>query len=151
MINHVEVEGTLVKEPVSRVAGQATVISFSIAQNTRKKDAGGQWVDGDPFFFDVEYWPSDPQFWLQRLTKGTSVVVTGELRQDRWTDQTTGQTRSAVKIRATDVTSKWIPTVEWQNKMKADRGTAHAQSEPAQQAQPTVQAQPVADANDIPF
>ena len=146
MINHVMIEGTLTKEPEARTAGQKTVLSFSIAQNSKKKDASGNWVDGDTSFFDVEFWPNDPQFWIKRLQKGTSVVVVGFMKQDRW--EKDGQQFSRIKITANDVVSKWIPEISWQNQMKAARtGTAPAPQTPP----PAATAQPPEFPSDIPF
>ena len=131
LINETRIEGNLTREPELKdvPALGKTVLSFGIAQTPKKKDASGNWIDGETSFFDVEFWPSDPQFWAQRLTKGTSVIVFGHLKQERWEHEEKQMSR--IKIIADDITSKWIPTVEWQNRMKEARNgqgnTAQAQ------------------------
>ena len=137
LINEVRIEGNLTREPELNAVSAIgkTVLKFGIAQTPRKKDASGNWIDGETSFFDVEFWPSDPQFWAQRLTKGTTVIVFGRLTQDRWEHE--GKQMSKVKIVADDVVSKWIPTIDWQNQMKAARsgqGNTAQTQQPAQNA-----------------
>jgi single-strand DNA-binding protein len=108
-MNQVIIEGNLTREPELKPAGDKTVINFGIAYNTRKKDASGQWVECSPMFFDVEYWPNDPQYWAKRLTKGTSAVVSGSLKYETW--QKDGQNFSRVKIRAQEIFAKWLPEI----------------------------------------
>ena len=110
--NFVFIEGNLTRDPDTKYtqAGK-TVINFSIAHNNRKKE-GDTWVDGEPDFFDCEYWPSDPQYWLKRLGKGAAVIITGELKQDRWEFE--GKTMSRVKIRVTSIGAKWLPELTGQ-------------------------------------
>ena len=109
-INYVEIEGNMTRDPeVKTIAGVKTVLNFSIAHNTRNKDDAGNWVDGEPMFFDCEYWPNDAAYWLKRLGKGVGVIVTGELKQDRW--EKDGQVRSAVRIRVTSIGARWLPEI----------------------------------------
>jgi single-strand DNA-binding protein len=111
-LNFVDIEGNLVRDPEARSVWDKTVITFSIAHNNRvKDDSTGQWKDGDPDFFDVEYWATDPQYWLKRLGKGVSVIINGTLKQDRWNDAE-GKTRSRVKIRADNILAKWLPEIQ---------------------------------------
>jgi single-strand DNA-binding protein len=108
-MNEVTIEGNLTREPELKSVGDKTVINFGIAYNTRKKDASGNWGEGDPMFFDVEYWPNDPQYWVKRLTKGTSVVISGSLKYESW--QNGGNNFSRVKIRAQEIFAKWLPEI----------------------------------------
>lgn len=106
--NFVHEEGNLTRDPEVRTTptGKA-VLSFAIAQTQRKKNDAGQWEDGETSFFDVEFWPSDPAYWIKRLGKGTGVVIDGELKQDRWEDADKN-VRSKIVIRATSIFSKWL-------------------------------------------
>lgn len=106
----VRIEGTLTRDPeVKTTAGGVTIVKFSIAHNTRKKDDSGQWVEGTPSFFDVDFFPNDPQYWLKRLGKGVSVIVAGTIRQDRWEHE--GKTMSKVGIKADSIFAKWLPEI----------------------------------------
>jgi single-strand DNA-binding protein len=112
-INHVIEAGTLTRDPdIKDVAGK-TVMSFCIAQNTSKKDEGGNWVDGEPMFFDVDFWPGDPQWWAKRLGKGVSIVVTGELKFRKWDKD--GVMYTKISIRANTITAKWLPELNTPN------------------------------------
>ena len=129
-------EGTLVREPETKTIGDKTVIKFSIAENVRTKDAEGKWVDGESNFYDLDYWTENPQFWLQRLQKGTSVVVKGTLRQEKW--EKDGQ--------------KWLPTIEQQNAFRNNKGVSVSEPvTPAQTAPGTTPAAPAQNNDKIPF
>lgn len=143
MTNETKQEGNLTREPETRTTGTGkTVINFSIAQTPRKKNnETGEWTDGETSFFDVEFWPNDPQKWLKCLTKGTPVIVVGSLKQDRW-DQD-GQSRSKVKIIARDIFYKYVPEIKWQEQMKAERSSEQQQQAPSPQQQPQYPQQPV--------
>jgi single-strand DNA-binding protein len=108
--NMVREEGTLTRDPeVKALPSGVTLLKFSIAQNTRKKNEAGEWVDGEAMFFDVDFFPNDPQYWLKRLAKGVTVIVVGTLKQDRW--EKDGQVHSKVSIRAETIYAKWIPEI----------------------------------------
>ena len=115
-VNYVSIEGNLTREIELRQAGSKTVISFSIAHNTRAKDAAGNWGEGPAEFYDVEFWPNDPKYWANRLTKGTSVIISGALKQDRWEQD--GQARSRVKIVAREIGAKWLPEIQGNSEQK---------------------------------
>jgi len=80
--------------------GQARA-NISIAVNRSRKQ-GDQWVD-EANYFDVTIWGKSAENLLPYLKKGTRVGVEGYLKQDRWQDKTTGQTRSRVSIVANNI------------------------------------------------
>ena len=94
-INHVVLVGRLTRDAELKYTsnGQA-VCKFSIAINRRRKN-GDQWED-EPNYFDIVLWGRQGEALNQYLTKGKTVGVDGELRQDRW--QQDGQNRSKVEI-----------------------------------------------------
>ena len=52
-INRVILTGNLTRDPELRTAGSGTpVCSLRLASNTRRRDAGGEWVE-KPNYFDV--------------------------------------------------------------------------------------------------
>ena len=143
-------EGTLVREPETKTIGDRTVIKFSIAENVRTKDAEGKWVDGESNFYDLDYWTENPQFWLQRLQKGTSVVVKGTLRQEKW--EKDGQKHSKIGFNVTDINYKWLPTIEQQNAFRNNKGASASEPvPPAQTAPGTTPAAPAQNNDEIPF
>jgi single-strand DNA-binding protein len=141
-INSVIIEGNLVRECETKAVGDRTVINFSIAENTRMKDDAGQWKDGEPNYFEVEWWPTEPAYWLKRLGKGVGVVVVGRLKQDRW--EKDGMKHERVRIRAESIGAKWLPEIG------ASQGAGAAQGSTQTQGQARSMASPIAD-DSIPF
>jgi single-strand DNA-binding protein len=80
--------------------GQARA-NISIAVNRSRKQ-GDQWIE-EPHYFDVTIWGKSAENLLPYLKKGTRIGVEGYLKQDRWQDKSTGQTRSRVTIVANNV------------------------------------------------
>ena len=68
----------------------------SIAVNRSVKE-GDQWQD-EASFFDVSILGKTAENLKTYLRKGTQIAVHGYLKQDRWRDKQSGQTRSSVVI-----------------------------------------------------
>ena len=80
-INDVVMSGNLVYDPkFSGGNGKVSRASFRIANTNRRKDAEGNWIDGDTLFIDVVCWRSLAEHVVESIGKGTSVVVTGRLK-----------------------------------------------------------------------
>ena len=96
-INAVALVGRLTRDAELRytTAGSA-VANISIAINSRKK-RDDQWVD-EAHFFDAVIWGQTAESLSPYLVKGKQVGIQGELRQNRWQDQQSGQNRSKVEI-----------------------------------------------------
>jgi len=101
-INQVTIIGRLVRDPEIRYTSSGTpVTKFSIAnnntfvQNNERKD--------DVSYFDINVWGNQAVNCEKYLKKGSQVAIIGSLRQNRWNDKTTGQTRSKVEITANSV------------------------------------------------
>ena len=69
--------------------------SFRIAVSTGK--------DKSPDWFDVECWNQSAERAMQRLSKGSRVVVSGSLKQERWQDRQSGTQRSKVVLNAESI------------------------------------------------
>ena len=101
-INTTVLVGRLTRDMELRYTGTGTAIGkFSVAVNRRRKQ-GEQWVD-EANFFDVELWGRQAEAIQQYMQKGKQIAVSGELRQNRWTDTATGGNRSKVVIHAITV------------------------------------------------
>lgn len=95
--NYFTVTGNLTRDPEQSGNGPVKV---AIAVNARKKDKmTGEWVD-DPSFFDVVVWEREE---AASLSKGSTVTVTGRLKQERWDDRETGAKRSKVVLVANTI------------------------------------------------
>ena len=99
-INHVVLVGRLTRDAeLKYTTGGQAVCKFAVAVNRRRKN-GEQWED-EANYFDVVLWGRQGEALNQYLTKGKSIGVDGELRQDRW--QQDGQNRSKVEIVANNI------------------------------------------------
>lgn len=112
MSNFFIVEGNLVREPETKLVGQRTLIKFSIAENQRTKDANGNWVDGEPNYYDMNFWTEKPDYWLKRLGKGVSVLCRGNFKQDKW--EKDGKKYTKINFTVTDINGKWLPELDTQ-------------------------------------
>ena len=101
-LNRVTVIGHLTRdEELKYTPGGMAIGNFSLALNRRVKK-GQEWVD-EANYFDVAIFGKQAESLKRFLTKGKQIAVDGFLKQERWNDQQTGQTRSAVKIIANDI------------------------------------------------
>jgi len=101
-LNQVIIIGRLVRNPEIRYTTSGTpVTKFSVAnnmtymQNNEKKDLVN--------YFDINVWGNQAVNCEKYLKKGSQVAIIGSLRQNRWADKATGQTRSKVEITANTV------------------------------------------------
>lgn len=98
-INYVIIAGNLTKDPVFRQTTNGTpVVNFTIASNRKFKDSSNQWQE-DVCFVGIVAWNKLAESCKDRLSKGSAVLVDGELQSRTWkTDD--GNSRSIVEIKA---------------------------------------------------
>jgi single-strand DNA-binding protein len=96
-LNNVSLIGNLVRDPEMKYtqSGMA-VCKISIANNFQQKK-NNEYVD-DVNYFDISVFGSVAENCGKYLKKGSKIGVSGELRQNRWTDNQSGQNRSKVEI-----------------------------------------------------
>ena len=92
--NFTGIEGRLTKDPEMTTAGELQICKMSIATNGFK--------EGDVSFFDVTCFKKLAETCGKYLKKGSHILVSGELKQDRWKNKE-GQNRSKVAIIANNV------------------------------------------------
>lgn len=98
----VTIVGNLTGDPELRFTptGDA-VVKFSVAFNRRVFDRqANEWKDGTTDFHRVTAWRQLAQNIAETLTKGSRVIVQGDLRMRTWTDEKTNEPRSAWEITA---------------------------------------------------
>ena len=107
--NNVTIIGNLTRDVELRFtpSGQA-VASFGLAQTPRKRNAAGEWEDGDPMFFDVTAWRDLGENIAESLAKGSRVIVSGRLQYRSW-ENDEGDKRSKVEVVADDIG----PSLRW--------------------------------------
>lgn len=97
------VVGNLVSDPEVRFfdSGDA-YCNITVAVGSRKKDADGNWVDGNTSYFDVQVIGSHATNLADSLVKGQRVIVTGSQTSRAYEDKE-GVKRTAYSIRATAI------------------------------------------------
>lgn len=99
----ITVTGNVGKDVELRFAGdkQIAVATFSMAHTPRiRKD--GEFTDGETMWFKVVAFMSKAEMIADQLKKGDSVLVTGSLTQNTYTDRD-GKERTALEIKADEV------------------------------------------------
>jgi single-strand DNA-binding protein len=99
-INTVFVIGRMTRNAeISATAGGTTVLKGSVAvsRSLPPKNDGEEWKQ-ETSFFDFTLFGKTAESAAKWATKGKQVAIRGELRQDRWEDKNTMETRSKVYI-----------------------------------------------------
>ena len=91
--------GRLTKDPVQKDWQGTTVVSFTMAVNTTKKE-GDKYISD---FYNVSVWGKLGEFILPRVWKGAMVQVYGDLQLQNYKDSN-GVERQSLSVRASDVT-----------------------------------------------
>lgn len=98
-LNSVLIAGNLTKDPVIRQTRNGTpVANFSIASNRKFRDGDNQWQE-DVCYVGVVAWNRLAESCVDKLRKGSAVLVEGELQSRTWQTED-GATRSTVEIKA---------------------------------------------------
>lgn len=102
-INVCVFSGNLTKDAeVRKTADGTAIVKFSIAVNGRGKQ-GGEWVN-IANYFNCTMFGAYAEAISESLTKGTRVIVSGQAKQDRYTDRNgKNQERIEFKIDAVDI------------------------------------------------
>lgn len=105
-INSVTISGNLTRDSELRYTTSGSpILSFGVAVNESHKNAQGEWEERANFFNVVKFFYDQrpAEYWQQRLTKGTHVMISGKLRYTSW--EKDGQKHSAVEIVAGPIDS----------------------------------------------
>lgn len=94
MINEVTIEGKIVSGVELRSTKKGIPVSdFRIVNKTNRKVKNS-------VFIDIEVWGNEAKKVHDLASKGSKVVINGEIRRDVWTTKDTGEHRSKLKITA---------------------------------------------------
>ena len=98
-LNSVLIAGNLTKDPVFRNTSNGTpVVNFCIASNRKYRDSNSDWQE-DVCYVGVVAWNKLADSCLERLKKGSAVLVDGELQTRAWKAED-GGTRSVLEVKA---------------------------------------------------
>jgi single-strand DNA-binding protein len=99
-LNSVVLSGRLTRDPELRYTQSGKALcNFAIAVTSRYKAASGE-AKEEVYFADCKVWrPELAEYIGTKLAKGAPVIVTGELRQDEWTDAATNMRKTKLYVR----------------------------------------------------
>lgn len=98
-INSVMIAGNLTNNPSFRKTTNGTpVANFYVASNRKFKDSSGQWRE-NVCFVGVVAWHKLAESCVEYLTKGSAVLVEGELQSRTWKNDD-GTNNNVVEIKA---------------------------------------------------
>jgi single-strand DNA-binding protein len=96
-MNTLTITGNLGSDPELRFTanGQA-VANLRIADTPRRKNAAGEWEDGETLWMGATVWGCDAEAVAENLRKGDRVVASGRLGSRTWDKD--GQTRTSIEM-----------------------------------------------------
>ena len=98
----ITITGNLTNDPELKFTPKGdAVASFTVAVSKRVKE-GDKWVDGPSSFYRCSIWRQYAENIAETLTKGTRVIVTGEMRQREYEDKQ-GEKRQVWELHADEV------------------------------------------------
>ena len=107
--NFVQIIGNVTRDPELRyTTGGAAVCSFGIAYTPRRRNANGDWEDGETSFFNCSARRDLGENIAASISKGNRVVVTGSVRARDWEDRD-GNKRTSIEIDVDDC----APSLRW--------------------------------------
>ncbi|HQJ41444.1 MAG TPA: single-stranded DNA-binding protein [Exilispira sp.] len=97
--NRVIIAGRLVKDPqyqeVTGSNGVASLLKFTLVNQAYRSV--------EPSYFDCTFWGKRVEFFKDKLSKGSHIIVEGELRQERWIDKASGEKKSKIVINVSSI------------------------------------------------
>ncbi|MGH3867245.1 MAG: single-stranded DNA-binding protein [Pseudonocardiaceae bacterium] len=120
--------GSLTTDPELRFTQSGTAVAnFTVASNPRRFDkATSEWRDAEPLFLRCTVWRQAAENVAESLTRGTRVIVTGQLVQRSY-ETSAGERRTSYELNVTEIGASLQFT---QVKIvKADRGTGRTAAE----------------------
>jgi single-strand DNA-binding protein len=101
----ITVVGNLVADPELRFTPNGVAVcSFTVASTPRQFDKNtNQWKDGEPLFLRCNVWRQAAENVANSFSKGSRVIVVGNLVQRSWEDKDGGGKRSAFELQVDDI------------------------------------------------
>jgi single-strand DNA-binding protein len=103
-------EGNLADDPQVRFTPSGKQITeITVLVNQRRQNSDGEWVDAEPTRHVVRAFKTLAENMVESLAKGDRVFVHGTVTTEAWTDQHTGDKRTAQRVLAEIVG----PSLRW--------------------------------------
>lgn len=106
--------GNLTREPELRFTPTkgTPVANLGVAENHRRRDESGEWVDADPTYWQVTVWGEQAEHVAESLAQGHHVVIVGRTGTRVWTP--TEGARAGEEQRALEVVADHVaPSLRW--------------------------------------
>lgn len=151
-LNRVYLAGNLTRDPeVRRTPTGTAVTEFGLAINEKYRDKSGEMAE-KTCFVDIVVWARQAETCSEYLSKGSPVLIEGQLQLDRW-ETDSGEKRSRMRVRASRVQFLSSPRrAEYGDapppRAEDEQGASPNESQASAQASPTVGED---DADDLPF
>lgn len=121
MSSKVTLQGRLTKDPELRfTSGGKAVAQFAVVTTRRQKNAAGEWEDQDVSFWDCTAFGEFAENIVESVSKGTQVVVSGNMRQEKWQTKE-GENRTSWRVNVDDLGV----SVRWKKLDDAKGGGTH--------------------------
>lgn len=86
MSANITLDGRCGRDPELKISANGKAVTrMSVVTNGRKKDESGQWVDTDTTWWNITWFGAVAEAVAEQVTKGDRVVVTGRVRDEKWT------------------------------------------------------------------
>lgn len=100
--NYVSIIGRLTKDmDLSYINSGTALGKFSIANNDIRQ-VNNNWED-EVSFFNCILWGKRAEGLSKYMTKGTQISISGRLKQERWSDKHSGESRDRIIINVAEV------------------------------------------------
>ncbi|MDG2409663.1 MAG: single-stranded DNA-binding protein [Pirellulales bacterium] len=145
--NRVVLVGNLTRDPELRYISSGTAVTeLGLAVNDRKKSSSGEWVE-DTQFIDVTLWGRTAEVASEYLGKGSSLLIEGRLKLDRWEKDD----KKYSKLRVVGEKMEFLDKRERGSAVKSSGGPSSSATASAGVADtaPAIDSEPPPD--DIPF
>lgn len=93
----ITIKGNLATDPELRYVPNGKPVATIIVLENRRVRQGGEWTDAEPNRFEVEVWDHQAQNVADSLTKGSPVVVVGNIITKKWTKDGENRTRQILR------------------------------------------------------
>jgi single-strand DNA-binding protein len=102
-MNTLTIIGNLGADPELRfTSGGKAVANLRIADTPRRKNAAGDWEDGETLWMPVTIWGREAEEVVEQLRKGDRVIAAGRIGARTWTDKD-GNDRTVIEMVADHV------------------------------------------------
>ena len=145
--NRVVLVGNLTRDPELRYISSGTAVTeLGLAVNDRKKSSSGEWVE-DTQFIDITLWARTAEVASEYLGKGSSLLIEGRLKLDRWEKDD----KKYSKLRVVGEKMEFLDKRERGSAVKSGGGPSSSTTASAGVADtaPAIDSEPPPD--DIPF